>query len=51
MITQFGAPPDRILTAGFGECYPVKENTSGHGRAKNHRVVTVSFETKEAVRF
>jgi outer membrane protein OmpA-like peptidoglycan-associated protein len=51
MITRLGAPPDRILTAGFGEGYPVEENTSGHGRSKNRRDVTVGFETKEAVGF
>jgi OOP family OmpA-OmpF porin len=51
MISGFGAPPDRIFTEGFGEGYPGEENTSGHGRSKNRRVVTVGFETKEAVGF
>ena len=51
MITRFGAPPDRIITAGFGEGYPVEENTSGHERSKNRRVVAVDFEIKEAVGF
>ena len=51
MISQFGAPSDRILTAGFGEGLPVEDNTSGHGRAKNRRVVTVGFEAMRTAGF
>ena len=51
MIREYRAPPDRILTAGFGECHPVEDNTFGYGRAKNRRVVTVGFETKRPAEF
>ena len=51
MIREYRAPPDRILTAGFGECHPVEDNTFGHGRAKNRRVVTVGFETERPAEF
>ena len=33
--------PDRLAAIGYGEYYPVAENTNAEGRARNRRVVAV----------
>lgn len=36
-----GVKPDRLAAIGYGEYYPVAENTNAEGRARNRRVVAV----------
>ena len=36
-----GVKPDRLAAIGYGEYYPVAENTNAEGRVRNRRVVAV----------
>jgi OOP family OmpA-OmpF porin len=39
VLVELGAPPSKIVTAGFGETQPVADNKTREGRAQNRRVV------------
>ncbi len=41
MLVDFGVDGKRIQVAGYGEAYPVAENASNQGRARNRRVEIV----------
>lgn len=49
LIEVYGISPDRIETAGYGEAFPVADNSTREGRALNRRVEVImnsSFEQK-----
>lgn len=37
-IAQYGYSPDRLAVAGYGEFYPISDNTTADGRRNNRRV-------------
>lgn len=46
-LVQMGVDPSRIVVQGYGEQYPVADNTTPSGKAQNRRVeVTVSNDNK-----
>lgn len=49
-LTSFGVQPHRLSVTGFGEQYPMAENTSEEGRSKNRRVNMVIARDKSVSR-
>ncbi len=48
IIDEKGIDPTKIVTAGYGEFYPIAENDTAENKAKNRRVeVKVVLQTKE----
>jgi outer membrane protein OmpA-like peptidoglycan-associated protein len=38
LVSQFGVPPGRLVTKGFGFTHPLETNATVEGRARNRRV-------------
>ncbi|SBT16925.1 Outer membrane porin F precursor [Marinomonas gallaica] len=49
LVEDFGVDASRLDTVGYGEAYPVVENTSKANRQLNRRTTTVSFSSREAM--
>jgi OOP family OmpA-OmpF porin len=48
LISEYGAPADRVRAIGFGETQPVADNETAAGRTQNRRVVGVlSYEVAQ----
>ncbi|WP_259454671.1 flagellar motor protein MotB [Legionella taurinensis] len=51
VLTIYGVDPSKITVTGYGEQYPVADNTTEDGRAKNRRVNLIIAKNKTVPRF
>ncbi|WP_065235749.1 flagellar motor protein MotB [Legionella rubrilucens] len=51
VLTIYGVDPGKITVTGYGEQYPVADNTTEDGRAKNRRVNLIIAKNKTVPRF
>ena len=44
LTDKFGVKSERLTSLGFGEIYPVSDNSTTQGKAKNRRVSIFIYE-------
>ncbi|MEP5765378.1 MAG: flagellar motor protein MotD [Halieaceae bacterium] len=41
LLAEYGVPPERLVSVGYGQFRPIADNAEPEGRAKNRRVVII----------